>query len=984
MTGTTDKTDEKMDNGEQKKTLTLARKSEARPLVERDQVRQRFAHGRSKTVEVEVRKKRAAAQDRNKDDPMAAAAASRGLTGNEFDQRMRVLRESMIRQNEEDIKKKIHDEETAKENIIQKKLQAEREHIEAQEREALALASPAVEASAEPKVEPASTAQHADATKLIVEQKSAYEPRDKSTAYKGSNPRAPQTSTPHMYSKERPAQIRYDSNRPAGDRPAADRSGAPSRPGERTGDRPGQAGTRTPFQSRNPDPKKKPISRDDIQPIIFRAEGYAPKPRPGAPVGTKGAAATQVPLTIDPILEKNRGERAPTVKPRRKEDEDDATNAALANKLDPKKALVKTRTGQTQEAPRKLNRNVLTRVLDGDTESRGRSLASVKRARQKHFKQHHNEQAESAKIVRDVIIPESMTVGELANRMAVRGADVVKSLMNLGMMVTINQVIDADTAELVCGEFGHTPKRVADSDIEIGLGGTYDDLDKDLLPRAPVVTVMGHVDHGKTSLLDALRSTDVVSGEAGGITQHIGAYQVTMQSGKKITFIDTPGHAAFSEMRARGANATDIVILVVAADDGIMEQTIEAINHAKAANVPMVVAINKMDKPDANSSRVRQELLQHGILLEEFGGEVMAVDVSAKKRMNLEKLEEVILLQAEILELKANPNRSAHGIIIEAEIDKGRGTLATVLVQRGTLKGGDIFVAGQEWGRVKALVNDRAKKISEASPSMPVEVLGFNGVPAAGDEFFVVESEQRAREIAEYRQRRQREKQSIVKTKGGMENIMSRIANGEIREMPIVIKADVQGSLEAITASVAKLGNDEVSTRVLHGAVGGINESDVTLARASGGLIIGFNVRANPQARELARRDGVEIRYYSIIYDVIDDVRGLMSGLLAPTLREKHQGMAEIRSVFSISKVAGKVAGCYVTEGTVKRGAKVRLLRDNVVIHEGDLKSLKRFKDEVKEVKEQFECGMVFENFHDIREGDVVECFEIESIARQL
>ncbi|MDP3372410.1 MAG: translation initiation factor IF-2 [Candidatus Paracaedibacteraceae bacterium] len=985
MTGTTDKTDEKIDNGEQKKTLTLARKTEARPLVERDQVRQRFAHGRSKTVEVEVRKKRATTHDRSKDDPMAAAAASRGLTGNEFDQRMRVLRESMIRQNEEDVKKKIHDEEVAKEEIIQKKLQAERALAEAREAEAATLANSTVTVPAEQKTAATLSALGEETHKPTAEVRPPYESRDKSSGYKGTNPRTPQISTPHVYSKEKPSQIRYDSNRPGTDRPAADRTSTSARPNDRAGDRTGQTSSRPPFQSRNVDLKKKPISRDDIQPIIFRAEGYAPKPRPGAPVGSKAGVVAQVPLTIDPILEKNRGEhRTPIAKPRRKEDEDDAANAALANKLDPKKALVKTRTGQTQEAPRKLNRNVLTRVLDGDTESRGRSLASVKRARQKHFKQHHNEQAEATKIVRDVIIPESMTVGELANRMAVRGADVVKSLMNLGMMVTINQVIDADTAELVCGEFGHTPKRVADSDIEIGLGGTYDDLDKDLLPRAPVVTVMGHVDHGKTSLLDALRETDVVSGEAGGITQHIGAYQVTMQSGKKITFIDTPGHAAFSEMRARGANATDIVILVVAADDGIMEQTIEAINHAKAANVPIVVAINKMDKPDANSSRVRQELLQHGILLEEFGGEVMAVDVSAKKRMNLEKLEEIILLQAEILELKANPNRSAHGIIIEAEIDKGRGTLATVLVQRGTLKGGDIFVAGQEWGRVKALVNDRAKKISEASPSMPVEVLGFNGVPAAGDEFFVVESEQRAREIAEYRQRRQREKQSIVKTKGGMENIMSRIANGEIREMPIVIKADVQGSLEAIIASVAKLGNEEVSTRVLHGAVGGINESDVTLARASGGLIVGFNVRANPQARDLARRDGVEIRYYSIIYDVIDEVRGLMSGLLAPTLREKHQGMAEIRSVFSISKVAGKVAGCYITEGTIKRGAKVRLLRDNVVIHEGDLKSLKRFKDEVKEVKEQFECGMVFENFHDIREGDVVECFEIESIARQL
>lgn len=972
MTGTTDKNEEKVGKSEEKKTLTLTKKTDTRPVVERDQVRQRFAHGRSKTVEVEVRRKRTVSQDRHKDDPMASAAASRGLTGNEFDVRMRVLRESMIRQNEEDTQKKINDAKMAMEAAASKAAEAERAR-EIAENPELAPAETTAAGQTTPATEqnrtsstnaPASHVNKPAPTHTDTRNNSYNNPRNRSDSNASSSPR----HSDRPYNSDRPTGGRSDGQqRPYGEK----RSGT-------------DAGARPPYQPRSTDPKKKPLSKDDIQPIIFRAEGYAPKPRPGAPGQAKGASATQVPLVIDPILEKNRADhRAIPAKPRHKEDEED-TNTSTINKTDPKKAVVRTRTAQAQEAPRKLNRNVLTRVLDGDSEKRGRSLASVKRARQKHFKQSHDDQGDAGKIVREVIIPESMTVGELANRMAVRGADVVKSLMKLGMMVTINQVIDADTAELICGEFGHTPKRVADSDIEIGLGGALEDTTVDLIPRAPVVTVMGHVDHGKTSLLDALRETDVVSGEAGGITQHIGAYQVTMQSGKKITFIDTPGHAAFSEMRARGANATDIVVLVVAADDGIMEQTIEAINHAKAANVPIVVAINKMDKPDANSGRVRQELLQHGILLEEFGGEVIAVDVSAKKRINLEKLEESILLQAEILELKANPNRSAQGVIIEAEIDKGRGTIATVLVQRGTLKMGDIFVAGQEWGRVKALVNDHAKKINTALPSMPVEVLGFNGVPAAGDEFFVVESEQKAREITEYRQRRHREKQVIVKTKGGMESIMSRIANGEIREMPVVIKADVQGSLEAIMASLGKLGNEEVSTRILHGAVGGINESDITLAKASGGIIIGFNVRANPQARDLARRDGVEIRYYSIIYDMLDEVRALLSGLLAPTLREKYQGTAEIRSVFMISKVGGKVAGCYVTEGTVKRGAKVRILRDSVVIHEGDLKSLKRFKDEVKEVKEAFECGMVFETFSDIREGDMVECFEIESIARQL
>ncbi len=581
-----------------------------------------------------------------------------------------------------------------------------------------------------------------------------------------------------------------------------------------------------------------------------------------------------------------------------------------------------------------------------------------------------------------MIIPDTINVGELANRMAVRGADVIKALMKLGMMVTINQVIDGDTAELVCTEFGHMPKRVSDADIEIGLRGK-EDVEESLLPRAPVITVMGHVDHGKTSLLDALRSTDVAGGEAGGITQHIGAYQVTIKSGQKITFIDTPGHAAFTEMRARGANLTDVVVLVVAADDGIMPQTIEAISHAKAANVPIVVAINKMDKPEANPERVRSELLQHGIVLEEFGGDVLSVEVSAKKRMNLGKLEEAILLQAEVLELKANPKRAAEGVVIESKVDRGRGMVATVLVQRGTLAVGDIFVAGKEWGRVRALNSDHGQKLNTALPSMPVEVLGFNGLPAAGDELFVVDSENRAREIAEYREHKEKEAKAAAVAKSNMDKILGRIAETHAKELAVVIKTDVQGSLEALTGSLLKLATDEVAVRVLHGAVGGINESDVTLARASNGIIIGFNVRANPQARDLARRDGVDIRYYSIIYDVIDEMKALLGGLLSPTLKEKFLGYAEIRDVFNITKI-GKVAGCYVTEGVVKRGAKVRLLRDNVVIHEGALKTLRRFKDEVKEVKDSFECGIAFENYDDIKKSDVIECFEIEEIARVL
>lgn len=646
-------------------------------------------------------------------------------------------------------------------------------------------------------------------------------------------------------------------------------------------------------------------------------------------------------------------------------------------------APTKKATLEQVQAPRKLDNRTIARVLNDDTEQRARSVASMRRMNQKKIRQQYGmPQQDSAKIVREVIIPEVIMVGELANRMAVRSGDVVKSLMKLGMMVTINQAIDADTAELICSEFGHTPKRVSDSDIELGLKGP-DDNTQDLLPRAPVVTIMGHVDHGKTSLLDALRKTDVVSGEAGGITQHIGAYQVTLPSSKKITFIDTPGHAAFSEMRARGANVTDIVVLVVAADDGIMEQTIEAINHAKAAGVSIVVAINKMDKPDANPDKVRSELLSHNIILEEFGGDILAVEVSAKSGKNLDKLEETILLQAEVIEPKANPNRSAFGAVIEARMEKGRGTVATLLVQNGTLRVGDIIVAGSEWGKVKAMVSDHGQPIKEALPSVPVEVLGFNSAPFAGDEFLVVETEAKAREIAESRAHRKRDQSIKANAKTSMESIMSQIAAGNVKELPVVIKTDVQGSLEAITSSLLKLSNEEVAPRILHSGVGGINESDVVLARASSGVVIGFNVRANPQARDLAKKDGTDIRYYSIIYDVIDDMKAIMSGLLAPTLKEKYLGSASIRNVFNITG-SGKIAGCYINEGIVKRGAKVRLLRDNVVIHEGTLKTLKRFKDEVKEVKEAFECGMAFENYNDIKEGDIIECFEIESIARQL
>jgi translation initiation factor IF-2 len=611
-----------------------------------------------------------------------------------------------------------------------------------------------------------------------------------------------------------------------------------------------------------------------------------------------------------------------------------------------------------------------------------RSLASVRRARERERQRLHQGLQDQQKVVRDVVIPETITVQELANRMAERGADVIKALMRMGVMATINQVIDADTAELVVTEFGHRLRRVSEADVEIGLRGE-EDRPEALVPRAPVVTVMGHVDHGKTSLLDALRHTDVAGGETGGITQHIGAYQVTLGGGKQITFIDTPGHQAFTAMRARGANVTDIVVLVVAADDGIMEQTVEAIRHAKAAQVPIIVAINKMDRPDANPDRVRQELLQHEIVVEQLGGEVLDVEVSALKRTNLDKLEEAILLQAELLDLKSNPDRPAEGVVLEAKLERGRGAVATVLIQRGTLRVGDIFVAGSEWGRVRALVDDRGRTEREAGPSMPIEVLGLNGTPLAGDDFVVAESEGRARDIADFRQRRRRTAQAAAGVRGTLEQMFSQIAAGAAKELPVVVKSDVQGSLEAIVGSLEKLSTNEVSVRVLHSAVGGINESDVILAKASNAFIIGFNVRANPQARDLARRDSVEIRYYSIIYDLIEDMRNALSGLLAPTLRERFLGNAAIRDVFTITKV-GKVAGCFVTEGTVRRGARVRLLRDNIVIHEGALKTLKRFKDEVREVREGYECGMAFENYQDIQVGDVVECFEVEEVARAL
>jgi len=668
----------------------------------------------------------------------------------------------------------------------------------------------------------------------------------------------------------------------------------------------------------------------------------------------------------------------PAARPVLEADEEEAPRTTRrGGVIRPAPAAKPARTG----GEKRRGRLTVVTALTAD-EVRERSVASFRRRVQRMAGHRDNEPKE--KLLREVIIPETITIQELANRMAERAVDVIRLLMRQGQMVKITDVIDADTAQLLAEEMGHTVKRVAESDVEEGLFDATDDQAA-LVLRPPVVTIMGHVDHGKTSLLDAIRSTEVAAGEAGGITQHIGAYQVTAPSGQKITFIDTPGHAAFTAMRARGAKVTDVVVLVVAADDGVMPQTVEAIHHAKAAKVPMIVAINKVDKPDAKPDRVRTELLQHEVQVESLGGDVLDVEVSATKKLNLDKLLETLALQAELLDLKADPNRPAEGTVIEAKLDRGRGPVATVLVQRGTLHPGDIVVAGAEWGRVRALISDTGRALAAAGPSVPVEVLGFNGTPDAGDRLAVVDSESRAREVTDYRARQKREKTAARATglRGSLEQMMSQLKTAGRKEFPLVIKGDVQGSIEAILGALEKLGTPEVGARILYAGAGGITESDVTLAEAAGAAIIGFNVRAHKEAREAAERAGVEIRYYNIIYDLVDDVKKAMSGMLPPTLRETMLGNATILEVFKVSKV-GNVAGCRVTDGTVERGANVRLIRDNVVVHEGKLSQLKRFKDDVREVVAGQECGMAFENYHDMKVGDVIECYRVETIQRTL
>ena len=948
---------------DQKKVLHLTGASkgklESKKPVE-TQVRQSFSHGRSKAVTVEVKRKRhvekgavpgvadggAAARQAAQGLPMrgaqgqrprgGGAPAGRQLTREELESRLRALRGAAAFEE-------------------QRRIEAEEEAVRAEARAAEAAARAAEEPEATPAAPseaaapaaaeaPAQTAPEMppiilDAETLRqreLDEMRAIQEADRKVAEEAERRRKEEEAK----RKEAEEAKRRDAEPPA------------RRDGGRDGGRDGAA-------------------RDGARPAGARPAGDQ---RPGG--ASARPAGDAAPGRTPP------GAGAPPA--RAVEEEEDnrrkGGRGGAPAKAAPARPAAKAPAGADRRKGTKLT---VSQALSDDGGDRTRSLAAVRRARERERLRQMSRQ-ETAKVTRDVVLPEVITVQELANRMAERGADVIKALMRMGVMATINQTIDADTAELVITEFGHRVRRVSESDVEIGLRATEEE-GAVLVPRPPVVTIMGHVDHGKTSLLDALRQTDVVSGEAGGITQHIGAYQVQLESGAKITFIDTPGHAAFTEMRARGANVTDVVVLVVAANDGVMPQTIEAIRHAKAAKVPIIVAINKCDLPDAKPERVRQELLQHELVVEEMGGDVLDVEVSAKAKRNLNKLEEAILLQAEILELRANPERAAEGVVIEAKLERGRGSVATVLVQRGTLKVGDVFVTGAEWGRVRALINDRGQNVNEAAPAVPVEVLGLNGTPMAGDDFTVVESEARAREIAEFRQRKKREAVVAASARGSLQDMFSRIQAGEAKELPVVIKGDVQGSIEAIASSLEKLTaeNTEVKVRVLHNSVGAINESDITLANASNAMIIGFNVRANPQARDLAKRDGVEIRYYSIIYNVIDDVKAALTGLLSPTLRERFIGYATIREVFNITKV-GKVAGCMVTQGVVKRGAGVRLLRDNVVIHEGTLKTLKRFKDEVKEVREGYECGMAFENYDNIQAGDQIEAFEIEEIAREL
>jgi translation initiation factor IF-2 len=963
-----------------RKTMSL----NVKRTVEQGHIRQNFSHGRSKSVLVETKRKRSVPGGLTEEPQQKAEPAPqkpehrafqkppemaekrpqkvlRQLSTGEVDARAKALLEARKR---EDVEKREREVEEGRRREEEKHRAVEDQKRRTEE-EAAARVEAAKQVSAEPAPAPA------------VEEAATREP--------------PRLATP----PRREMRTGPDSVRIV---PRPERDERRSQTGEFQPQHRDEAATARDAQRGGP---RDAISRDGARPAAregFRSDGSRPAGggiRPGAAAGPSarpgfgprpapgGAAARPAPA---PALDM-------FGRPERGRDGEVAVRARLVDSEEDdrrvKRGIPGKATDRAAPAPKKavverLGRQRLTLSNALDEQQRERSLAQLKRQRERHKLQASGgAQQERVKIQRQVQLPEAITIQELANRMAERAVDIIKFLMKQGQMLTINDVIDADTAELVAAEFGHVVRRVSEEDVEEGFIGETD-APETLKPRAPVVTIMGHVDHGKTSLLDAIRHANVVAGEAGGITQHIGAYQVTTPEGDPITFIDTPGHAAFTAMRARGAKVTDIVVLVVAADDGVMPQTVEAINHAKAAGVPLIVAINKIDKPDADPLRVRTDLLSHDIVVESMGGDTLEVEVSAKEKLNLDKLLSAIHLQAEVLELTANPDRPAEGIVIEAKLERGRGPVGTVLVQRGTLKVGQLVVAGRAWGRVRALIDDKGLNIVNAGPSTPVEVLGFDSAPEAGDQLAVVENEARARELTEFRVRKLRDvRAGGAGARSSLEQMMKQAAKGGKKEFLLIIKGDVQGSIEAINAALEKLGTDEVEARIIHWAVGGIATSDVALAEASGAVIIAFNVRPDAQAKQQAERDGIEIRYYNIIYDLVDDVKKAMSGLLSPVMREEFLGNAEILEVFNISKV-GKVAGCRVNEGKVERGAGVRLIRDNVVIHEGKLSTLKRFKDEVKEVVAGQECGMAFENYQDLKQGDMIECFRTHIETRTL
>jgi translation initiation factor IF-2 len=953
-------------------------------------VKQSFSHGRSKTVVVETKRrrvdappggagglggpsaaeKRAALDVRPRETPAAAtprpaaASSSLNLSAEELRARQRVLEAARI-----DAERR--EAETAAQQAARAAEEARRREAEA------AVAAPVATEPAEPTAAtPAPVAEAPPAAPVERPVERAPEPVRAAAPVARAEPRPePRPEREPQRREERVSTTTYRPERAPspsyGRRAESDRTEQPAREARPTGERPfterpQRAGETVRYSALAPRPAP---SRDGAAARGARAPGSGigrPELAPATPEIQR--ATRQAPRPGGGLLD------------RRPDDDDDG--ATSRGKGAPGKAVSRVK-GAPQ---RREGRLTIQAVAGNDDEAveRMRSLASVRRARERERERRKGGGQEQAKIAREVVIPDVITVQDLAGRMATRGVEIIKFLMRQGLMLKINDVIDSDTAELVATEFGHTVRRVSESDVEEGFIGA-EDVDDHLLPRPPVVAVMGHVDHGKTSLLDALRATDVAGGEHGGITQHIGAYQVTLKDGERVTFLDTPGHAAFSAMRARGANVTDIVVLVVAADDGVMPQTIEAINHAKAAGAPIIVAINKIDKPDADPTKVINELLQHEIVVESLGGDTQAIEVSATQKLGLDNLIEAILLQAEVMDLRANPDRDADGVVIEAKLDRGRGVVATVLVKRGSLKRSDIVVAGANWGRVRALINERDEQVDAAGPSEPVEVLGLDGTPDPGEPFAVVENEARARELTDYRIRQKRERTvTPTGTPGAsLADMMAKLQDKKVSELPLIIKADVQGSAEAIVGSLDKISTDEVRARIIHSAAGAINESDVMLAKGLGAPVIGFNVRASKQARELAEREGVEIRYYAIIYDLLDDIKAVLSGMLSPIQRETLLGNARVLEVFDISKV-GKVAGCRVTDGVVRKGARVRIIRDDVVTLElGTLQTLKRFKDEVNEVQSGQECGMNF-GFQDIKVGDVIECFTVEEIQRTL